>query len=135
MRRPGLLLLILLGCSCVSQGIRPLKPLEVPVAPYQDIVTTSLTGSLMYEGGCLLFRDDTTKARFLPVWPLRSTFNGTSVFFHQPGRVEQRIVLGEEFLIEGYSRHWPNEMPAYYIPFKRQCGAEPFFVSNIRPAN
>lgn len=135
MRKLGLAMLALLGSGCVSQGIRPLKPLEVPVAPYQDIVRTSLTGSLMYEGGCLLFRDDSTKARFLPVWPMGSTFNGTSVFFHQPGKVEQRIVLGEEFLIEGYSRPWPPETPAYYMPFRQQCGAEPFFVSSIRPAN
>ena len=135
MREIALLGLIFLESGCISHGIRPLRPLEVPVAPYQDVVTMSLVGSLMYEGGCLLFRDDATKAHLLPVWPMGSTFNGTSVFFHQPGKTEQRIVLGEEFLMEGYSVPWPAQMPGYYVPFRQQCGVQPFFVSNIRPAN
>lgn len=136
MRRPGLLFLTMLASGCsTGGGVRPLRPLEVPVAPYQDTVTNTLTGSLMYEGGCLLFRDEDTKAHLLPVWPLRSTFNGTSVFFHQPGKTEQRIVLGEEFLMEGRAMAWPESVPAYYLPFQQQCGAEPFFVSAIRPAN
>ena len=135
MREAGLILCVLLGNGCATHGVRPLRPLEVPTAPYQDRIATSAIGTLMYEGGCLLFRDEATKARLMPVWPTGSTFNGTSVFFHQPGKAEQRIVLGEEFLMEGQSMPWPTSLPAYYAPFQRQCAAQPFFVSAIRPAN
>jgi hypothetical protein len=135
MRETGLLLCVLLGSGCATHGVRPLRPLEVPTAPYQDVIASSMTGTLMYEGGCLIFRDEATRVRLLPVWPTGSTFNGTSVFFHQPGKAEQRIVLGEEFLIEGRSLPWPAPLPTYFVPFQQQCAAKPFYVSAIRPAN
>ena len=50
-------LALLAGCV-TTPGIRPLKPLEIPTAPYQEVVTSSLLGSLSYEGGCLLFHDE-----------------------------------------------------------------------------
>src|SRR5437868_6049326 len=90
--------LLLSGCG--TPGVHPLRPLEIPTAPYNGIATAALTGSLMYEGGCLLFRDDGNRYRLVPVWPDGSTFNGTSVVFHEPGRADQRIIIGEEFLIE-----------------------------------
>jgi hypothetical protein len=94
-----------------------------------------MTGSLGYEGDCLLFRDDETKAMFFPIWPLGSTFNGTSVTFHEPARAEQRVVMGEELVIEGASAPWRSLDAVAYEPFRRQCGATPFFVRKVGPAN
>lgn len=136
MRKVALLILLLLP-SCMTNGsrIRPLRPLELAVAPYRDSVTATLTGSLMYEGGCLLFRDDKPKARLLPVWPIGSVFNGTSVIFHQPAKSDQRIAIGEEFLMEGELGNWSTLPPATFLPFRHQCGAEPFLVSSVHPAD
>ena len=60
----------------------------------------------MYEDGCLLFHNDETAASLLPVWPDGSVFNGTSVIFHQPAKADQRIVIGEEFVMEGHAVPW-----------------------------
>ena len=87
--------------SCVSPSVHSLKPLEIATAPYEGIPTEGLTGSLMYEGDCLLFRDEGNHLQLMPVWPDGSTFNGTSVTFHEPGKAEQRIIIGEEFRMEG----------------------------------
>jgi hypothetical protein len=131
---PGLALLA--GCaSYSSQGVRPLRPLELATAPYQEAVTSSLTGSLMYEGGCLLFREDRTKAHFLPVWPTGSIFNGTALTFHQPGKADQPVLVGEELEIEGQPSPWSALPPATFAPFQQQCAAEPFLVSRVRPAD
>jgi hypothetical protein len=115
--------------------VRPLRPLELAVAPYQETATAALTGSLMYEGGCLMFRDEKSAARLLPVWPLGTVFNGTSVIFHQPAKADQRIVLGEEFVIDGQPIAWSAFPAATYLPFEHQCAAPPFFVSRVRPAD
>jgi hypothetical protein len=88
---------------------------------------------LLVLGGCLLFRDDDSAARLLPVWPLGSVFNGTSVIFHQPAKSDQRIVVGEEFVMEGKVAGWPGLQGATYLPFQHQCAAQPFFVSKVRP--
>src|SRR5438876_9925881 len=85
--------LVLAGC--VSSGVHPLRPLEIPTAPYIGAPTTALTGTLMYESGCLLFRDERNRHRLVPVWPEGSIFNGTSVIFHEPGKSDQRIGVGE----------------------------------------
>ena len=70
MRKAGLLVLLLLAsCEAHDSHIRPLRPLEIAVAPYREGPTVALAGSLMYEGGCLLFREDRSKAQLLPVWP------------------------------------------------------------------
>jgi hypothetical protein len=135
MRKSGLVVLLVLGGCVQSRGVRPLRPLELATAPYLDAVTDARTGSLMYEGGCLLFRDDDSAARLLPVWPLGSVFNGTSVIFHQPAKSDQRIVVGEEFVMEGKVAGWPGLQGATYLPFQHQCAAQPFFVSKVRPAD
>ena len=89
----------------------------------------------MYEGGCLLFRDEASSARLLPVWPIGSTFNGTSLIFHEPGKAEQRVLVGEEFTMSGQPIAWSTLAAPTYAPFHNQCGAQPFFVSGVRPAN
>lgn len=137
MRLAFLLVLAFLG-SCASygnHGVRPLRPLELATAPYQENVTASRPGSLLYEGGCLLFRDDQSPARLLPVWPTGSIFNGTSVIFHQPGKADQPVLVGEEFVIEGRPAQWPDLQPTFYGPFQHQCAAQPFFVSRVHPAD
>lgn len=114
-------------------GPRPLHPLELATSPYQSVITSRLTGSLMYEEGCLLFRDEASGASFLPVWPNGSIFNGTSVIFHEPGRASQPILLEQQILLEGRILPW-SELPGY-LPFQSQCRAEPFLVSKVRPAD
>lgn len=135
MNKAALLALIALsGCS-TGTTIRPLRPLELAVAPYRDQISQSPTGSLMYEDGCLLFRGDRSTERLLPVWPVETVFNGTSVIFHQPGKSDQRIVVGEEFVMEGAPAAWLALPRATYLPFEHQCRAPPFFVSKVRPAD
>lgn len=81
MRKVGLLILLLLeGCMSDHPKIRPLRPLEIATAPYQDVATTVLTGTLMYEGDCLIFRDEKSRQLLTPVVPDGSTFNGS----HEP---------------------------------------------------
>lgn len=121
--------------SCAANGVHPLRPQDLATAPYQSVATAALTGSLMYEGGCLLFRDDQNRVQLLPVWPSGSEFNGTSVIFHQPGKTDQRIVVGEEFHMEGQPIAWSALAAPGYARFQGQCGSAPFFVSRIRPAN
>src|SRR6476469_8364883 len=125
MRKAGLLALRLLSACTTTSGnrIRPLRPLELAVAPYRERVTATPTGTLMYEGGCLLFRDEAKPARLLPVWPIGSVFHGTSVIFHHPGKSDQRIVIGEEFVMEGQRGDWAALPPATFLPFQHQCGA------------
>lgn len=128
--------LMLLLAGCVQQpGIKPLRPLDIPTAAYQAVVTAALSGTLMYESNCLLFRDDTNGAILLPVWPTGSTFNGTSLIFHEPGKAEQRVMVAESFLMSGQPLQWATLGAPTYQPFQRQCGAQPFFVSKVRPAN
>jgi hypothetical protein len=89
----------------------------------------------MYEGGCLLFRDDDHRFDLFPVWPDGSTFNGTSVTYHEPGKADQRVVLTEEFLMMGQPVQWarvPNRRIALH---QQRCGGAPFAVLGIRPAN
>lgn len=134
MRRIAFFLAALL-VGCVSGGPHPLRPLEIPTAPYNGIVTTGLTGTLLYEGGCLLFRDDAKRMQLVPVWPDGTIFNGTSVIFHEPGKADQRIVLGEEFLMQGQRVTWRNVPGPRTILHQQQCGGQPFMVLGIRPAN
>lgn len=134
MRSAGLSISLLLA-GCVSQGVHPLRPLEIATAPYNGVATTALTGTLMYEGGCLLFRGDDHAVQLFPIWPDGSTFNGTSVIFHEPGRADQRVVLAEEFLMAGQPLQW-SRVPGPRIPLhQRRCGGRPFAVLGIRPAN
>lgn len=137
MRKAGLIGLSFILAGCLGQnGIRPLRPLEIPTAPYLEETPAALTGSLMYEGGCLLFRDDESGKILLPVWPVGSTFNGTAVQFHKPGKSDQRLFVPEEFVMEGRPLEWAALTDASYQPMQQQCGSyAPFFVANVRPAN
>lgn len=121
--------------GCVSNGLQPLRPLEIATAPYRGITTTALTGTLMYEGGCLLFRDDQNRRHLYPVWPDGSTFNGTSIIFHEPGRADQRVVVNEEFLMEGQPLQWSSLPGPRVLVYQRQCGGQPFAVLGVHPAN
>jgi hypothetical protein len=89
----------------------------------------------MYEGGCLLFRNDEGGPPLMPVWPTGSVFNGTSVIFHQPGKSDQPVLVSEEFVMEGQSLSWSALSAATYSPFQQQCAAAPFMVARVRPAN
>src|SRR3954463_10001916 len=80
MRKAGLMIMmiVLQACATPSKGVRPLRLHELATAPYQEVITAALAGSLTYEGNCLLFRDDQTRGYLMPVWPIGSTFNGTA---------------------------------------------------------
>jgi hypothetical protein len=136
MRKVGLAVILLLGGCLNRGGIRPLRPLEIATAPYQQVATTALTGSLMYEGGCLLFRDEASHALLMPVWPAGSMFNGTALLFHHPGKSDQWVTIAQEILIQGQPIQWGALGTRPYQPFHYQCGAyPPFFVSSLRPAD
>lgn len=127
-------LLTVAGCAEYSRhGPRPLRPLELATSPYQSTVNSSLTGSLTYEGRCLLFRDEASGTLLLPVWPDGSIFNGTSVIFHEPGKASQPILIEQQILLEGRILPW-SDLPGY-VSFQTQCRAEPFLVSKVRPAD
>ena len=128
------LLMLVPGCaSNLHHGVRPLRPLELATGPYDGVIAASLTGSLMYEGGCLMFRPDGSAAPLLPIWPNGSVFNGTSVIFHEPGKAGQPIIIEQEVVVEGRPLGWGQL--AGYEPFESQCRAEPFLVSKVRPAD
>ena len=129
-------LLALSACAAtVSSAPHPLRPHDLATGPYQSVATTAYSGSLMYEGGCLLFRDEEGKVQVLPVWPYGSVFNGSFVTFHRPGKADQRFVVGEEIRMEGQPVAWSALSGPAYEPFQRQCGAPAFSVSGVRPAN
>jgi hypothetical protein len=132
-RRAYFVFLLLAGC--VSSGPHPLPPLEIPTAPYSGVVSSRLTGTLTYDGGCLLFRGDARKVQLVPIWPDGTRFNGTSVIFHQPGRMDQTIVMNEEFVMSGEPVQW-GRIAGPRIPLhQRLCGGIPFAVAAVRPAN
>src|SRR3954454_25055207 len=136
MRKAILAILTSLQACTTSSGlVHPLRPLEIATAPYQPTVTAALAGSLMYEGNCLIFRDEATGIYLMPVWPTGSSFNGTALLFHQPSRTNQRLMVAEEFLMAGQPLQWSALSGATYAPFLHQCGVPPFFVSSVRPAN
>jgi hypothetical protein len=140
MRKAGLVLLVLLAGCAMNQNsgvrpLRPLRPLQIPTGPFLDSTAEALQGTLMYEGGCLIFRDDVSRGHLLPVWPYGTVFNGTSIIVHLPGKAEQRLVLAQEFVMYGHRVPWANLPPADFAAFQRQCGSEPFAVRSVRPAN
>jgi hypothetical protein len=135
MKGPGIWISASLLAGCAPHGVHPLRPLEILTAHYKGAVTTGMTGTLLYEGGCLLFRDDNKRVQVLPIWPDGSTFNGTSVTFHEPGHADQRIVVGEEFLMEGQPLQWPRVPGSRAALHQQHCGSQPFAVLGIRPAN
>jgi len=137
MRKVGLLAVLVLS-SCMSNhpAVRPLRPLEIATAPYQPLVTTALTGTLMYEGNCLLFRDDHSGMILMPVWPSGSSFNGTALLYHLPGKSDQWLTVSQEVLLSGQPIGWTTLGSVPYQALQRQCGVyQPFFVSQVRPAD
>jgi hypothetical protein len=138
MRRAWLVALLLLGGCTFNNlpAVRTLRPLEIPTVPYQPMATTALTGTLMYEGGCLLYRDEQSGALLMPVWPAGSSFNGTALSYHLPGKADQWIAVAQELLLYGQPLPWHTLGAPTYEPFQHQCGAyAPFFVTNVRPAD
>jgi hypothetical protein len=121
--------------ACVSNGVQPLKPLEIVTLRYSPTVTSSATGSLAYERGCLQFYDESGKQMLSPVWPDGTIFNGTSVVFHKPGRADQPIVLNQEFVLSGQPLTWSAVPGPRATEFQRQCGGTPFVVADVAPAN
>jgi hypothetical protein len=134
MRRLVLVLLVLLQ-GCATQNVRPLKPYEIATAPYRFGEARPVLGTLMYEGGCLLFRTEGDAGLLLPVWPTGTRFEESLVTFHEPGRAEQRVVLGEEIQLDALSLDWAKLDSANFEPFHHQCGAEPVFVAGVTAAN
>ena len=125
----------LLLAGCVSNGVQPLRPMEIAIGPYNGIVAATHTGSLAYEHGCLTFYDDAHGPALMPVWPEGTIFNGTSLIFHKPGKADQPIVLNQEFVLSGQplsSSAVPGPRAALV---QRQCGGIPFAVADVRPAN
>jgi hypothetical protein len=137
MRKAGLLAILLLtGCFNNHPAVRPLRPLEIATAPYEPHATTTLTGSPMYEGGCLLFRDEPSGSLLMLVLPAGSSFNGNSLLFHLPGKADQWLAISQELLLYGRAMPWQALGAPVYEPIQRQCGAyAPFFVTNVRPAD
>ena len=126
---------LMLLASCASTGIRPLRPNELAIAPYHEHGEESFVGSLMYEGGCLLFEDEGKATRLLPIWPDGSTFEESLITFHQPAKAEQRVMVGQEIRLQGESLDWASVPDPRLAPFQHQCGAKPFFVTAMTPAN
>jgi len=135
MRKATFLTAVLLSACVDNHLVHPLRPLEIPTAPYQPVVTAALAGSLMYEGDCLIFRDEATGVYLMPVWPFGSSFNGSALLFHQPSRMDQRVMVAEEFVMSGQPLQWSTLSGPPYDAFAHQCGVQPFFVSSVRPAN
>ena len=132
MRTAAIVAFLALGACVDRGGIRPLQPLEIPMIPYRDVAATTMTGSLMYEGGCLLFRDERSRALLLPVWPEGTRFSGTALFYHLPGKSDQMVAVAQELLLYGEPVRWDV---LAYRPFRGHCPYPPFFVSNVRPAD
>jgi hypothetical protein len=135
MRKAMLVGLVLVLEACASSGVRPLRPFEIATGPYHMVAKEQLVGSLMYEGGCLLFTNEDRSRQLLPIWPTGTLFEESMVTFHQPAKAEQRLVVGEEIRLDGEAADWAEVDSGRYAPFRQQCGAQPFFVSAVTPAN
>jgi len=127
--------ILMLDACMKTTAIRPLRPLEIALAPYLDDASAQLTGSFMYEGDCLLFRDEESRKIYHAIWPVGTVFNGTSVIYHLPAKSDSRVVLAEQVQISGRPLEWSWLDAEYYAPFRQQCEFTPFFVSAVRPAN
>ena len=132
------LILVTLVSGCASVGdprARPLKPLEVATAPYDPTVISERIGSLFYENGCLKFREQGSDEMLLPVWPTGSSFNGTSLTFHEPGKSDQLILIAQQFVIKGHDIP-PAVMGAGSLaPFNHQCQAPEYMVAHVQPSD
>jgi hypothetical protein len=138
MRKVGLLATLFLGGCAMNNhpAVRPLRPLEIPTAAYDPSASAALTGTLMYEGGCLIFRDEQTGQLLMPIWPTGSSFNGTALLFHLPGKADQWLAVSQEVLMSGRPQPWTALGEPMYQPVEHQCGAyAPFFATAVRPAD
>lgn len=138
MRKLSFVLAALALSACVGSGEsgnRPLRPYEIATDTYRSGGTQSFVGSLMYEGGCLLFEGEKNSARVLPVWPNGTRFEESVVTFHQPAKSDQLVPIAGELRIDGWAADWSRLDPHRFAPFRRQCGGIPFFVSSVAPAN
>lgn len=134
MRKAILIGLITLQ-ACATPEVRLLHEDEVATAPYHYHGKEQMVGSLMYEGGCLLFTSHDHSRQVLPIWPDGTDFQEILLTFHQPGRADQRVIVGEEIRLDGETGDWAQLDPQRYAPFSHQCGSQPFFVSDVTPAN
>jgi hypothetical protein len=105
------------------------------MAPYREGGTQSHVGSLMYEGGCLLFDGEDGPTPLLPIWPAGSRFEESLITFHRPAKADQRVIIGEEVRLDGQAADWSDLPDSRLVPFQHQCGGQPFFVSAVTPAN
>ena len=136
MRHLSLTALLLLQACASTSGVRPLRDYELAIGAYHERPAQSVVGSLMYEDRCLLFDGEKGSVRLLPIWPAGTRFEDSLVTFHQPGKSDQRIVIGEEVRLDGLPTDWSQLDPHAFAPFRQQCGwARPFFVSGLAPAN
>lgn len=134
MRKAILIGLITLQ-ACATPEVRLLHEDEVATAPYHYHGKEQMVGSLMHEGGCLLFTSHDHSRQVLPIWPDGTDFQEILLTFHQPGRADQRVIVGEEIRLDGETGDWAQLDPQRYAPFSHQCGSQPFFVSDVTPAN
>jgi len=124
------------GCATNQrEPVRPLRPLELAKSAYDGNVVEQLTGALAFEHDCLLFRSDIGGPLLTPIWPEGSSFDGTSVKYHEPARQEQPLLIAEHFVMGGRRVTWQQLSAPSYRPFQHQCQAEPFLVSAVRPAD
>lgn len=92
-----------------------------------------MTGTLLYEGGCLLFHDESGQRLYLPVWPMGSSFNGEAVGMHTPGKIDQPVQIAEEVTVSGTPLASP--FPASLGQFEHQCDEPPLAIAAVRPAD
>jgi hypothetical protein len=120
--------------ACAAHSVHPLRPMDVPTAPYiEGASAEAVDGSLDWRDGCLLFRSDAGD-RLLPIWPRASVFNGTSLMFSRPGKTEQPLLVNEQIEIGGETLP-PAYVQANFGNYVQRCGGKPFFVADVRPAN
>jgi hypothetical protein len=129
----SLIILALAGCASEPPAMRPLRPLAIATMPYGWTSDTAMTGTLLYEGGCLLFHDENGSRLYLPVWPIGSGFNGEAVAMHTPGKIDQPVQIAQEITVSG--QRLPPPLPASLAPFEHQCDEPPLAIVAVRPAD
>lgn len=135
MRKTVLAALSLVAACTSPSRVPALRPHEIAIGPYHQRAEQSLVGSLMYEGGCLMFNGENGSPQLVPIWPSGTRFEEKLVTFHQPGKDDQHVAIGQEIRLDGVPSEWSQfELPRFRS-FQSQCGAKPFFVSGLAPAN
>lgn len=124
---------ILSSCAATPPAFRPLRPLAIATMPYEWGSTTAMTGSLLYEGGCLLFHDEAAGRLYLPVWPMGSGFNGEAVEMHTPGKIDQPLQVAQQITVS--VRPLAAPYPSSLAQFEHQCDEPPIAITAVRPAD